>query len=273
NEAQLQNAQRDLQRYQLLYKQNSIAKQQVDAQAALVQQLLGSRKSDQAAVDSAKLQLSFTRITAPITGRLGLRKVDEGNMVNASNTDGIVTITQTQPISVLFTLPQAQLPDVLAQLRAGRSLVVDLYDRDDQNKIATGQLASVDNQIDVATGTVSLKARFENENETLFPNQFVNVRLRVETTQALAIPTVAVQHGSVGAFVFLLDDDDKVHVRPIVVGRIDDKRIAVASGLEAGQRVVTDGVDRLREGAKVEIVPAAQVADGNAAAVAAPAGA
>ncbi|MCC2597611.1 MdtA/MuxA family multidrug efflux RND transporter periplasmic adaptor subunit [Pusillimonas sp. MFBS29] len=254
NEAQLKNAQRDLQRYQLLYKQNSIAKQQVDAQAALVQQLQGSRKSDQAAVDHARLQLDYTRITAPISGRLGLRKIDAGNMVNASNTDGLVTITQTQPISVLFNLPQAQLPDVLAQLRAGKTLQADLYDRDDLNKLATGELISVDNQIDVATGTVSLKARFRNEDETLFPNQFVNVRLHVDAAQALAIPAVAVQHGSVGAFVYMLDEEDKVHVQPIVVGRTDDKRVAVVSGLSAGQRVVTEGVDRLREGSKAQII-------------------
>ena len=254
NEAQLANAQRDLQRYQLLYKQNSIAKQQVDAQAALVQQLQGSRTSDQAAVDSAKLQLEFTRITAPISGRLGLRKVDEGNMVNASNTDGLVTITQTQPISVLFTLPQAQLPDVLARLRTGKKLTVDLYDRDNLQKIAVGELASVDNQIDVATGTVSLKARFQNEDETLFPNQFANVRLHVDTAQALVVPTAAVQHGSIGAFVYLLDDEDKVHVQAVTVGRIDEKLITIASGLTEGQRVVIEGVDRLREGAKVEIV-------------------
>src|SRR3546814_820217 len=203
NEAQLKNAQGDLQRYQLLFKQNSIAKQQVDAQAALVQQFLGSRKSDQAAVDSARLQLSFTRITAPITGRLGLRKVDEGNMVNASNTDGIVVITQTQPISVLFTLPQAHLPDVLARLRAGTTLSIDLYDRDDLHQIATGTLMSVDNQIDLATGTVKLKARVPNEDESLFPNQFVNVRLRVDTRQSLAVPTMAVQQGSIGAFVYV----------------------------------------------------------------------
>ncbi|MGB6104271.1 MAG: MdtA/MuxA family multidrug efflux RND transporter periplasmic adaptor subunit [Pusillimonas sp.] len=272
NEAQLQNAQRDLQRYQLLYKQNSIAKQQVDAQAALVQQLLGSRKSDQAAVDSAKLQLDFTRITAPISGRLGLRKIDEGNMVNASNTDGIVTITQTQPISVLFTLPQAQLPDVLAQLRAGKSLAADLYDRDDLNRLTTGRLVSVDNQIDVATGTVSFKARFENDDETLFPNQFVNVRLHVDTAQALVIPTQAVQHGSRGAFVYHVDDDNKVHVQPIVVGRIDEKMIAVESGLSPGQRVVTDGVDRLREGATVEIVTADTAAAAAVPATGAPRG-
>ncbi len=253
NEAQLQNAQRDLQRYQLLFKQNSIAKQQVDAQAALVQQLLGSRKSDQAAVDSAKLQLSFTRITAPISGRLGLRKVDQGNMVNASNTDGLVVITQTQPISALFTLPQAQLPDVLEQIRAGKRLAVDLYDRDDLRKIATGELMSLDNQIDVATGTVKLKARFANEDESLFPNQFVNVRLRVATDQSLVLPTRAVQQGSIGAFVYRVDDNSKVYVQPIVIGRVDERRVAVTSGLTEGQRVVIEGLDRLRDGATVQV--------------------
>ncbi len=262
NEAQLQNAQRDLQRYQLLFKQNSIAKQQVDAQAALVQQYLGSRKSDQAAVDSATLQLSFTRIIAPISGRLGLRKLDQGNMINASNTDGLVVITQTQPISVMFTLPQAQLPDVLEKIRGGQTLAVELYDRDDVRKIATGDLMALDNQIDVATGTVKLKARFANENESLFPNQFVNVRLRVGTAESLVVPTMAVQQGSIGAFVYLVDDESKVHVQPIVIGRVDEKRVAVASGLSAGQRVVVEGLDRLREGAKVEVVSATAAAPG-----------
>ncbi len=254
NEAQLKNAQRDLQRYQLLFKQSSIAKQQVDAQAALVQQFLGSRKSDQAAVDSAALQLSFTRIIAPISGRLGLRKLDQGNMINASNTDGLVVITQTQPISVMFTLPQAQLPDVQEKIRAGQTLAVELYDRDDIRKIATGELMALDNQIDVATGTVRLKARFANEDESLFPNQFVNVRLRVGTAQSLVVPTMAVQQGSIGAFVYVVDDESKVHVQAIVIGRVDGRRVAVASGLTAGQRVVVEGLDRLREGAKVEVV-------------------
>src|SRR5690554_1754415 len=261
NVAQLKNAQRDLQRYQLLYKQNSIAKQQVDAQAALVQQLLGSRQSDQAAVDSAKLELSHTRITAPLTGRLGLRKVDEGNMVNASNTDGIVTITQTQPISVRFSLPQAQLPDVLAQLRAGTTLKVDLYDRNDLKQIASGSLMAIDNQIDVATGTVMLKARFSNEDESLFPNQFVNVRLRVGTANALAVPTLAVQQGSIGPFVYRVDQDNKVHIQAVQTGRVDERLIAIESGLQDGQRVVTEGVDRLREGAVVEIMTAQADAD------------
>ncbi|MGB3289156.1 MAG: MdtA/MuxA family multidrug efflux RND transporter periplasmic adaptor subunit [Burkholderiaceae bacterium] len=267
NEAQLKNAQRDLQRYQLLFKQNSIARQQVDAQAALVQQLQGSAKSDQAAVDSARLQLNFTRITAPISGRLGLRKLDQGNMVNASNTDGLVVITQTQPISVVFTLPQVQLPEVLAQLHAGRTLAVDLYDRDDLVKIATGELVSVDNQIDVATGTVKLKARFANEDESLFPNQFVNVRLRVDSVQSLLVPTKAVQQGSIGAFVYVVKEGDKVGIQRIVTGRVDDKLVAVQSGLEAGQRVVTEGLDRLREGAAVEVVT-----DPASSAPAAPAG-
>jgi multidrug efflux system membrane fusion protein len=254
NEAQLQNAQRDLQRYQTLFKQNSIARQQVDAQAALVQQFLGSRKSDQAAVDNAKLQLSFTRIVAPISGRLGLRKLDRGNMINASSTDGLVVITQTQPISVLFTLPQAQLPEVLAQVRAGKKLAVDLYGRDDVTHIATGELMSIDNQIDVATGTLKLKARFANEDESLFPTQFVNVRLRVDTAEAVVVPTLAVQQGSVGAFVYQVDDDNKVHVQPIVAGRVDGRRMAVESGITEGQRVVTEGLDRLREGAKVDVM-------------------
>ena len=264
NVAQLKNAQRDLQRYQLLYTQKSIARQQVDAQQALVQQLLGSQKSDQAAVDSARLQLDFTRITAPITGRLGLRKVDQGNLISASNVDGLVVITQTQPISVMFSLPQSQLPDVLAQLRAGNKLAVDLYSRDDVLKIGTGELASVDNQIDVATGTLKLEAHFANEDEALFPNQFVNVRLHVSAIDdALVVPTIAVQQGSVGAFVYVIDADNKAHIRRVETATIDGGLIAVKSGLTAGQRVVIEGVDRLREGATVEIVSADAVAAAN----------
>ncbi|WP_167752712.1 MdtA/MuxA family multidrug efflux RND transporter periplasmic adaptor subunit [Pusillimonas caeni] len=255
NQAQLENAQRDLQRYQLLFKQNSIAKQQVDAQAALVQQYLGSQKSDQAAVDDARLQLSFTEITAPIDGRLGLRQVDQGNLIASSSTDGLVVLTQTQPISVVFTLPQARVPEVLEQFRQGRKLEVDVYDGSDTRRLATGELESVDNQIDIATGTLKLKARFANQDETLFPNQFVNVRLKVRTgLPAIVVPTVAVQQGSQGAFVYALDEADTVQIRRIATGTVDGERVAVESGLEAGVRVVTEGVDRLREGAKVEIV-------------------
>ncbi|HEY9280557.1 MAG TPA: MdtA/MuxA family multidrug efflux RND transporter periplasmic adaptor subunit [Eoetvoesiella sp.] len=255
NQALLANARRDLQRYQQLYKQNSIAKQQVDTQSALVQQYLGSQKSDQAAVDSAKLQLSFTTITAPLSGRLGLRKVDQGNLIAASNVDGLVVITQTQPISVVFTLPQAQVPSVLTQLRAGKRLGVDLYDRDDLQKIATGELMSIDNQIDVATGTLKLKARFANDDESLFPNQFVNVRLNVSADDtAVVIPTIAVQQGSIGAFVYTVNNDNKVHVQRVVTGTIEGNRVAIKDGLSVGQRVVTEGVDRLREGSLVEVV-------------------
>lgn len=254
NAAQLENARRDLQRYQQLHKQNSIAKQQLDAQAALVQQYLGSQKSDQAAVDSAKLQLSFTRVTAPISGRLGLRRIDQGNIVNASNTDGLVTITQTQPISVVFTLPQAELPAVLQQMGGQQALVTELYDSTGVQKTAVGQLMSIDNQIDVATGTVKLKAKFANDDELLFPNQFVNVRLNLGATNSLYVPSIAVQQGSIGPFVYRVDEQNKVYIQPVVAGRTEGDRIAVVSGLEEGQRVVIEGTDRLREGAVVQVI-------------------
>jgi multidrug efflux system membrane fusion protein len=261
NEAQLQNARRDLQRYQQLYKQNSIAKQQVDTQAALVQQYLGTEKSDQAAVDSARLQLEFTRITAPISGRLGLRQVDQGNLITASTTPGLVVITQTQPIAVVFTLPQTQLPEVLAQMHQGHKLSVDIYDRDDTTKLASGELMSVDNQIDVSTGTVKFKARFDNADDALFPNQFVNVRLLVSSDdKAVVIPTLAVQQGSIGTFVYVLKPDNTVHVQQVATGTEDGANVAVKSGLTVGQQVVTEGLDRLGEGSKVEIMTGTQAA-------------
>ena len=261
DQAQLQNARRDLQRYQQLYKQNSIAKQQVDTQAALVQQYLGTQASDQAAVDNARLQLGFTRITAPIPGRLGLRQIDQGNLITASSAPGLVVITQTQPIAVVFTLPQTQLPEVLAQMRQGRKLSVTLYDRDNTTKLATGELMSVDNQIDVATGTVKFKARFDNADDTLFPNQFVNVRLLVSSDdQAVVIPTLAVQQGSIGTFVYVLKPDNTVHVQQVATGTQDGANVAVKSGLTVGQQVVTEGLDRLGEGSKVEIMTGTQAA-------------
>ena len=261
NQAQLANARRDLARYQALFKQNSIAKQQVDSQAALVQQYLGTQKSDQAAVDSARLQLSFTKIKAPISGRLGLRKLDQGNLISQASTDGLVVITQTQPISVVFTLPQAQLPRVLSRFREGQAVPVHLYDSTNTVKLADGTLDSIDNQIDVATGTLKLKARFENQDERLFPNQFVNVRVEVSSGEpAIVVPTKAVQQGSKGAFVYRVDADEVVHVQHVTTGVVDGDRIAISSGLEPGQRVVTEGVDRLREGAAVEVVTGDPVA-------------
>lgn len=255
NQALLANARRDLQRYQTLFKQDSIARQQLDTQAALVRQYEGTQKVDQAAVDNARLQLSYTRITAPIDGRLGLRKVDLGNLVSAGDAEGLVVITQTEPIAVMFSLPEAQLPEVLAQVREGRTLPVQAYDRTDENLIATGQLETIDNQIDTATGTVKLKARFENADEMLFPNQFVNVRLLVQTRDdATVIPTAAVQQGSAGPFVFLVRDDDTVEVRQVQLGPINGDRVGVNAGLVPGDRVVIEGTDRLRAGAKVTIV-------------------
>ncbi|MCS3509674.1 MdtA/MuxA family multidrug efflux RND transporter periplasmic adaptor subunit [Achromobacter sp. JUb104] len=260
NLAQLENARRDLQRYQALFKQDSIAKQQVDTQAALVRQYEGTVKSDQANVDNAKLQLDYARITAPISGRLGLRQVDRGNLVSSSDTNGLVVITQTQPISVVFTLPETQLPEVRGEIAAGRTLPVDAYDRADTRRIATGVLETLDNQIDVTTGTLKLKAKFENADDALFPNQFVNVRLHVLTRKDVtAIPTAAVQQGSAGAFVFLVQQDDTIVVRPVKLGAINNGMVAVNEGLQPGDRVVTEGTDRLRAGAKVEIVGGAEV--------------
>ena len=253
NQALLANARRDLTRYQTLFKQDSIARQQLDTQAALVKQYEGTQKTDQAAVDNARLQLSYAKITAPISGRLGLRQVDKGNLVSTADAAGLVVITQTQPISVLFTLPETQLPQVLEQVRAGRALEVDAYDRADTRKVATGVLETLDNQIDVATGTLRLKARFANEDETLFPNQFVNVRLLVQTRQdVVAIPTVAAQQGSAGSFVFVVKQDNTVELRQVELGPIYEDRVAVNSGLQIGERVVTEGTDRLRAGARVQ---------------------
>ncbi|HLS51859.1 MAG TPA: MdtA/MuxA family multidrug efflux RND transporter periplasmic adaptor subunit [Burkholderiaceae bacterium] len=255
NQAQLANARRDLQRYQKLFEQNSIARQQYDAQKALVEQYEGREKIDQAAVDHARLQLSYTQITAPIDGRLGLRKIDAGNLVSASSSEGLVVITQTQPIAVVFSLPQSQLAPVLAQLNKGEVLPTEVYDRQGNLQLAQGELVSIDNQIDPSTGTFTLRARVENADNTLFPNQFVNVRLKVVSDEpALVIPTAAVQQGSRGPFVYLVNNDDTVSIRLIETGTVDEGRIEVLHGLEADELVVVEGTDRLREGAKVEVV-------------------
>lgn len=267
NLAQLENARRDLKRYQTLLKQDSIARQQLDTQAALVRQYEGVVKSDQAAVDSARLNLTYSNITAPISGRLGLRLVDQGNLVSSGDANGLVVITQTEPIAVVFSLPETQLPQVLAQLRAGRQPVVQAYDRSDTELVASGVLETVDNQIDVATGTVKLKARFENADQALFPNQFVNVHLLVETRpDVTAIPVAAVQQGSIGSYVFLVQPDDTVEVRPVELGAINGAWVAVNKGLQAGDRVVVEGTDRLRAGTKVQVSrPAADAPPATAA--------
>ncbi len=257
DESQYQNAKRDLQRYQTLRKQDSIAPQMLDTQLALVSKFEGQLKSDRAAVDNARLQLDYTRITAPIAGRLGLRRVDAGNLINANDPLGLVVITQTQPIAVLFTLAENDLPAVRGPLLAGQTLTVEAYDRADQVRLAQGELMTIDNQIDVATGTVKLKARFTNETDALFPNQFVNVRMKVNTVKdALTIPSGALQQGNQGAFVYVILPDDTVVVRPVKTGARSGDRVAVLEGVQVAERVVLEGTDRLRAGAKVRVIGA-----------------
>jgi multidrug efflux system membrane fusion protein len=253
--AQLANAKVDLGRYQALLKQDSIAEQQVDQQAALVKQLEGTVKIDQAAVDNARLQLSYTRITAPIGGRLGLRQIDAGNIVRSSDANGLVVITQVQPIGVIFTIPQDVLPKVLARMRAGEKLPVEAWDRDQKQLLDRGTLVSTDNQIDVATGTVKLKAEMPNPQFKLFPNQFVNVRMVVDTLHgAVVVPSAAIQRNTQGTVVWVVGDDGTATLRPVTTGPTEGLDTAISAGLKAGERVVTDGVDRIREGAKVEVV-------------------
>lgn len=254
NAAQLANAKRDLTRYEQLFKQNSIARQQVDTQRAQVLQLQGQAKTDKAAVDDAQLQLDYTRITAPIDGRLGLRKVDVGNYVRASDAEGLIVITRSHPIDVLFAIPQASLLDVLARQKSTPDLRVDVLGRDGTAKLATGTLIAIDNQIDVATGTVQLKARFANADDALFPNQFVNVRLDLGQAQGMLVPVRAVQRSSTGEFVYRVDDQQRAHVVQITTGATDGEQTVVLNGLEVGQRVVINGTDRLRDGSVVEVV-------------------
>jgi multidrug efflux system membrane fusion protein len=254
DQALLVNARVDLERYKVLVAQDSIEKQRLDTQAALVRQYEGNVKADQGAVDNAKLQLVYSRVTAPASGRLGLRQVDPGNVIRSTDANGIVTITQVQPINVVFTIPEDNLGAVAKRLRDGAKLPVEAYDRDGKTKLASGELVSVDNQIDPTTGTVKLKGQFANKDEALFPNQFVNVRLLLDTRHgATVIPSAAVQRGSVGTYVYVVKDDKTVTVRQVKLGPVDGSNVAVESGVATGEVVVTDGSDKLREGAKVDI--------------------
>ena len=255
DQALLKNAQLDLERYQTLLAQDSISKQQVDTQAALVRQYEGTVQSDQGAIDSAKLQLTYSRVTAPISGRVGLRQVDPGNVVHASDANGIVVIAELQPISVVYPIPEDSLQRVLARQATGESVAVEAWDRDQKVKLATGKLISVDNQIDTTTGTVKLKAEFPNTNLVLFPNQFVNVRMLVDTlTDATLVPSAAVQRGAPGTFVFVVKDDNSVTVAPVKLGPVQGETTAIASGVAPGAMIVVDGADKLREDAKVELI-------------------
>jgi membrane fusion protein, multidrug efflux system len=255
DQALLKNAQLDLERYQTLLSQDSISKQQVDTQAALVRQYEGTVQSDQGAVDSAKLQLTYSRVTAPITGRVGLRQVDPGNVVHASDTTGLVVITQLQPMTVVFPIPEDDVPRVMKRMQDEKAVVVEAWDRDQKVKLASGKLLTVDNQIDPTTGTVKLKSEFANENLALFPNQFVNVRMLVQTlSDATLIPSAAIQRGAPGTFVYVVKADQTVSVVPVKLGPAQGEITAIASGLVPGDVVVTDGADKLREGAKVELI-------------------
>lgn len=255
NQAQLETARADLERFRQLYEKKLVTSQEMEAQQALVRQREGTLAADQAAVDDARLQLEYTRVEAPIAGRLGFRRVDVGNLIRANDTQGLVTITQTQPIAVIFTVPEVDLLKVLEPMRARETLVAEAWDRSEKTMLASGVLTTVDNQIDIATGTVRLKAEFPNEDESLFPNQFVNVRLRVRTLKdAVVIPSAAVQFGSRGTYVFVIDENNKATVRDIVLGAAEGLLQAVQSGLVPGDAVVLEGIDRLREGRDVVIV-------------------
>jgi len=258
DQALLANARIDVERYRTLYAQDSIAKQQVDTQEALVRQYEGTVKFDQGQIDNARLQLTYSRITAPISGRLGLRLVDAGNIVRAGDANGLVVITQLQPITVIFTIPQDSLPGLMQRLRSGGKLPVEAYDREQKKKLAAGTLLSVDNQIDPTTGTIKLRAQFPNEDGSLFPNQFVNVRMLLDTRRdATLVPNAAVVRGGQGTFVYVIKEDRTVALRKVTVGMAEGDSVSIESGLAPGELVVVEGSDRLRDGAKVDIPDAA----------------
>jgi membrane fusion protein, multidrug efflux system len=253
DQATLNNSKADLARYQYLSDKGIVPKQQLDTQASVVAQNDAVIKVDDAQIDNAKLQLTYCKITAPISGRIGLRLVDPGNMVHAADTTGLVVITQIQPISVLFTIPEDSLSAVAEKLRTGVRLFAEAYDRTGQTKLMAGQLLTMDNQIDPNTGTNRLKAVFDNKSAALFPNQFVNIRLLVDTQKnKVLIPAVAIQRGPKGTFVYVARPDQTVEVRPITVGAMEGAEASIDKGVAAGEQVVVDGVDKLQAGAKIQ---------------------
>jgi multidrug efflux system membrane fusion protein len=253
DQASLRDAQLNYQRFQDLFKvSGAMSQQQVDTQKATADNFEGAVRADQAAIDNAKLQIEYCHITAPVSGRIGLRLVDVGNIVHANDTNAMLVIAQVRPIAVIFTLPQDNLPDVVKHMHQG-TLSVELYSRDDQTKLATGKLLTIDNQIDQTTGTDRLKAVFDNQDENLFPNQFVNVRLLLDVRKnSIVVPSVAVQRGPQGNFVYVVKSDKTVEARPVTVALAQSNQSAIGSGLQVGEVVVTDGQDKLQNGAKVE---------------------
>ena len=254
DQALLKDAQINLSRYDKLLAEDSIARQTRDTQDSLVKQYEGAVTTDQGQINNAKLNLAYCHIVAPVTGRVGLRQVDVGNYVQTSDANGIVVITQMRPITVIFSLPEDNLPAILSRLHQGAALPVTAYDRGQTTKLATGQLLTVDNQIDTATGTVKLRAQFDNPDEMLFPNQFVNATLLVDVQKdATVVPNAAIQRGAPGTFVYLINPDNTVSVRPVSLGAGAGELVSVRSGLEPGDRVVIDGADKLRDGAPVTV--------------------
>jgi membrane fusion protein, multidrug efflux system len=254
DQALLANARVDLERYQTLFSQDSIARQQVDTQASLVRQYEAALVMDKSRVESARLQLSYTRIAAPIAGRVGLRQVDPGNIVRSGDTNGLVVITQLQPVAVIFTVPQDAMPTVMKRMQSGEKIPVEAWDREQKVKLADGALASADNQVDPATGTVKLKAQFPNDDAALFPNQFVNVRMKIDTLSGvIVVPSTAVLRGAQGLFVFVVGPEKTVSQRVVKLGPAEGNRVSVTEGLREGELVVVDGTDRLRPGGAVEV--------------------
>jgi len=253
DQAQLRDVQVDYERFKLLFQEGVIPKQQLDTQQAQVGTFEGAIKADNATIDNARLLITYSHITAPISGRVGLRLVDMGNMVHATDTNGLLVITQLQPIATLFSLPQDQLPQVMGRMKKGAPIVVEAYDRDNTTKLATGKLLTIDNQIDTTTGTYKLKAVFDNARNELFPNQFVNVHLLVDTKKnVVLVPTTAILRGPQGTYVFAVESDNKVKIHIVSLAEANGNITGVTSGLNSGDVVVTDGQDKLQEGSKVE---------------------
>jgi multidrug efflux system membrane fusion protein len=255
--ALMKNAELDLQRYQDLLSKDAIARQQVETQAALVRQLQGTVQADQAQIDLAKLQLSYTRVTAPISGRLGLKQVELGSLVRSSDPNGLVNITQTQPMSVVFSVPEMHVSLIMRKLKAGQALPVEAWDRDKKMQLAQGRVSTTDNAIDVATSTLRLKATLDNRDGSLFPNQYANIRLQLDTLKnVVAVPVQAVQRGAAGTFVYVVQADNTVQVQTVQLEAVEGDWQAVKADLKPGQQIVTDGADRLRSGSVVEVVKA-----------------